>query len=74
MKPLESTGQGFRPLWWILPALVIGILLSLLIPKPMIGVIRLNDAIYAGTAKDLIAQINYARDHPEISRAGPDTR
>ncbi len=66
MKPIESTGQEFRRLWWIIPALVIGILLSLLIPKPVIGVIRLNDAIYAGTASNLITQIDYARDHPEI--------
>lgn len=64
MKPLALTGQEIRRLWWILPALVIGILLSLLIPKPVIGVIRLNDAIYASTARDLIAQITYARDDP----------
>jgi protease-4 len=66
MKPLELTGPALRRYWWILPALVIGILLSLLIPEPVIGVIRLNDAIYATTAKDLIAQINYARDDPNI--------
>ena len=66
MKPLEPAGPALRRYWWILPALVIGILLSLLIPKPVIGVIRLNDAIYAATAKDLIAQIDYARDDPNI--------
>ncbi len=66
MKPLALTGQEVRRFWWILPALVIGILLSLLIQKPMIGVIRLNDAIYASTAKDLIAQIDYARDDPRV--------
>ncbi len=67
MKRLEMTGEEFRRLsWWAIPALILGILLSLLIPKPMIGVIRLNDAIYASTAKDLIAQIAYARDNPEV--------
>jgi protease IV len=66
MKPLEPTSRELRHYWWILPALVLGILLSLLIPKPVIGVIRLNDAIYAVTAKDLIAQIEYARDDPSI--------
>lgn len=66
MKRLELTGPALRRLWWILPALIIGILLSLLIPKPVIGVIRLNDAIYAATAKDLIAQIDYARDDPKV--------
>lgn len=66
MKPLELTSQATRRYWWVLPALVIGILLSLLVPKPVIGVIRLNDAIYAATAKDLIAQIGYARDDPSV--------
>jgi protease-4 len=53
-------------LLWVIPALIVGILLSLLIPKPVIGVIRLNDAIYASTAKDLISQIDYARDNPNV--------
>ncbi len=66
MKPLALTGQEVHRYWWLLPALVIGILLSLLIPKPVIGVIRLNDAIYASTARDLIAQIAYARDDPKV--------
>ncbi|MCL4527952.1 MAG: S49 family peptidase [Chloroflexi bacterium] len=67
MKNTKMTGEEFRHLlWWVIPALVIGILLSLLIPKPMIGVIRLNDAIYASTAKDMIAQIAYARDNPNV--------
>ena len=67
MKNTKMTGEEFRHLlWWVIPALVIGILLSLLISKPMIGVIRLNDAIYASTAKDMIAQIAYARDNPNV--------
>ena len=66
MKPLELVSPAARRYWWILPALIAGILLSLLIPRPSIGVIRLNDAIYAATAKDLIAQIGYARDDPGI--------
>ena len=67
MKNLELTGDGVRRyLIWVIPALIIGILLSLLIPKPVVGVIRLNDAIYSSTAKDLIAQITYARDNPNV--------
>lgn len=66
MKPLELNEEELRRLWWIIPALVIGLLLSLLIPKPAIGIIRLNDAIYAATAKDLITQIVYARDDPHV--------
>jgi len=53
-------------LWIILP-LVIGIIISLAIPRPVIGVIRLNDAIYSFTARDLINQINYAKDNPKVS-------
>ncbi|MCL5611760.1 MAG: S49 family peptidase [Chloroflexi bacterium] len=67
MKYFEMTPEERnRFLWWAIPALVLGVLISLLIQKPVIGVIRLNDAINAFTAKDLITQITYAREHPEI--------
>jgi protease-4 len=66
MLSLRLTSEESRLLWWIVPAFIIGILLSLLIPTPVIGVIRLNDAIYAATAKDLIAQIDYARATPSV--------
>jgi protease-4 len=52
-------------LWLALP-LVIGILIASFIPQPMIGIIRLDDAIYSFTARNMISQINYAIDHPEI--------
>jgi protease IV len=52
-------------LWLALP-LVIGILIASAIPKPVIGIIRLNDAISAYTAQDMITQIKYAIEHPEI--------
>lgn len=52
-------------LWLALP-LVIGILIAFAIPQPKIGIIRLDDAIYSFTARDMITQINYAIDHPEI--------
>jgi protease-4 len=32
----------------------------------VVGVIRLNDAIYSTTAADLISQIDYARDNPNV--------
>jgi len=51
---------------WILVPLVLGILVSLLIPRPSIGVIYLNDAIYSFSAKNLIQQISTARNSPEI--------
>ncbi len=52
-------------LWLALP-LVIGILIASAVPQPVIGIIRLDDAIYSYTARDMIMQINYAIDHPEI--------
>jgi protease-4 len=53
-------------LLWIIFPLIMGILISFVIPRPVIGVIRLEDAIYAQSGRDLIAQIDYALDHPEI--------
>jgi protease-4 len=57
------------PKWllWIVFPLVVGLLIaSAVVPQPIVGVIHLSDAIYAQTARDLIAQINYAMDHPEV--------
>ena len=55
-----------RAEWWVIPALIVGILLSLLIPRPEIGVIQLSDAINSITAEALITQITYARQDPNI--------
>ncbi len=52
-------------LWGALP-LITGILLSFFIKQPLIGVIRLTDAIYNLSARDMITQIHYASQHPEI--------
>ncbi len=52
-------------LWLALP-LVCGLLIASFIPRPVIGIIRLEDAIYSSTARDMITQINYALEHPEI--------
>lgn len=54
-----------RLLWFALPLLA-GILAAALIPQPTIGMIYLSDAINASSARDLIAQIDYARTHAEI--------
>ncbi len=59
----EERGNLIR---WVVPALILGLLISLTIPEPVIGIIQLGDAIYPATAKDLIAQITYARDDPKI--------
>jgi len=67
MSYFRMTGEELRrAAWWVIPALVVGILLSLLIPRPEIGVIQLNDVIDSYTAEPLIAQITYARQDPNI--------
>jgi protease-4 len=66
MKTLLLLRPEGRRLLWVLPAALAGVLLSLLIPRPAIGVIRLNDALYSQTARDLITQITYARQDPTI--------
>lgn len=53
-------------LWVVIPLIVGVVLASTLIPKPVIGVIRLEDAIYGYTAQNMIKQIQYASNHPEI--------
>ncbi len=51
---------------WILIPLIVGILISLLIPRPAIGVIYLSDAIYSYSAHDLIQQLSAARNSNDI--------
>ena len=56
-----------RGLLWIALPLLLGILVAVsFIPKPVVGIIRLDDAIYSSTASDLLAQIKYAREHAEV--------
>jgi protease-4 len=63
----EITWEQVRHiLLWIALPLIIGMLIAAAVPRPVIGVIYLNDAIYSYSAQDMIAQINYAREHPEI--------
>lgn len=58
--------QVQRGLLWIALPLLLGVFVASLIPKPVVGIIRLNDAIYSYSAGDLLAQIKYARTHPEV--------
>lgn len=68
-----SEGSESRP-WFRQPSLILliglaliaGLLVSLLIPRPLIGVIRLYSPIYPSTADALLEEIHYARTHPEI--------
>ncbi len=52
-------------LWLILP-LAAGILVSLLIPRPVIGIIYFRDAVYSASVSDFVAQLTYAREHVEV--------
>lgn len=67
MKDIDFKSERTRNavLWIVLP-FVIGLVIASSIPRPVVGVIRLDDAIHAYSARDMIAQINYAIDHPEV--------
>lgn len=52
-------------LWLCLP-LAVGLLVSLAIPQPSIGIIRLYDSIYSQSAEEMNNQIEYARQEPGI--------
>ena len=67
MSHFKMTGEELRrAAWWVIPALIVGILLSLLIPRPEIGVLQLSDVINSVTAEALMTQITYARQDPNI--------
>lgn len=52
-------------LWLVIP-LILGLLAASAVPQPVVGVIRLEDAIYSYSAQNTIKQIQYALDHPEV--------
>lgn len=53
-------------LLWVAIPLILGLLIASAVPQPVVGVIRLEDAIYAYTAQNMIKEIDYAIDHPEV--------
>ena len=60
----DRVRNGF--LWIAIPLIVGFIIASSVVPKPIVGVIRLEDAIYGYSAQNMIKQIQYASDHPEV--------
>lgn len=67
MSATELKWENIRTsLLWIVLPLIVGILIAASVPQPVIGVIHLNDAIYSYTAQDMITQIHYAMEHPEV--------
>jgi len=67
MNQTDLTWERIR-IWllWIALPLVMGLIAASAIPRPVIGIIQLNDAIYPLSAREMITQINYAIDNPEI--------
>jgi len=67
MNQVKLNSENIRTwlLWLVLP-LVIGLIIASSIPQPVVGIIRLDDAIYPYTARDMIQQIHYAMENPEV--------
>ncbi len=66
-NPVPKTPKFYTHwLVWMLIPLTLGLAISLLIPRPTIGMIQLNDAIYHQSAQELIKQIIFAGQTPEI--------
>ena len=67
MQGQAQSGSGFTSvLLWVLLPLLAGLALATRVPRPVIGLIYLNDSIYAYSARDMISQLDYARQHPEV--------
>lgn len=47
-------------------AFALGVVLAAAIPRPIVGLITLNDAIYWYTAQDMIEQIRFAREDARV--------
>ena len=66
--PSEANGQPRKRslLLLLLIPLTLGIAIAAMIPRPVVGLIHLRDAIHAFSSAEMIAQIRYAREQPEI--------
>ena len=53
-------------IFFILIPLLIGMLLSSIIPQPIIGLIEIKDPLDNNVGKQVIEQVQYASNHPEI--------
>jgi len=68
MAETNKQWENFRVgLLWVAIPLIVGLIFaSSIVPQPVVGVIRLEDAIYGYSAQNMIKQIQYASEHPEI--------
>ena len=53
-------------LLWIALPLLVGVLIAAAVPRPIVGVIHLDTQIDPYSAQDVLYQLEYARQHPEI--------
>jgi len=65
-EPTQKTGSPRLQVLWLALPLLLGIGLAALVPRPIVGLIYLQEAIHTFSSRDMIAQIHYARDHPEV--------
>jgi protease-4 len=65
-KRLPARRRAGAILWWLILPLVLGLLLSTLVPRPIVGLIYLDGPIGSLSARNLIAQIAYAREHWQV--------
>lgn len=64
-RPLARRRVG-TIIWWLILPLALGLLLSTLVPRPIVGLIYLDGPIGSFSARNLVAQIAYAREHWEV--------
>ncbi len=63
----QSFWQRYQTLLrWIVLPLVLGLLLAASIPTPSVGILRVEYAIDGYMAQDVLTQLEYVQDHPEI--------
>ena len=67
MSDADVRWERIRNILLLVVLVIIGLLIgSAIFPQPVIGVIRLEDAIYTYSAQNTIKQIQYAIDHREV--------
>jgi protease-4 len=57
---------GLTLLWIVLPLLLGTVAAWRVVPQPAVGIVRLEDTIWSGSAADVVAQLAYARRDPAI--------
>jgi len=65
ISQVESKPRRRYLLLLIIP-LLLGVAFAAMVPRPAVGLIYLRDAIHAFSSAEMIAQIKYAREQPEI--------